>query len=158
MENIKQYIKEVIQRLSEREYDAPSEIIDVLQNRLEMFPIQRYISHFKSINSIPPSYEVNLHNGEKFIIAYESFSLVAKIGSKDYFLNGDVDEKNYAIKHINRLLTGPKSKPEEEDLEDLEDMGPAKGASKAPKAPPLDLPLPPPPPPPPPGGGEEPEA
>ena len=154
MKNLKQYIKEEVKRLSEREYDVPSEILDVLQYRLEMNPLNRYISHLKSVNSIPPSYEINLHNGEKFIIAYESFSLIAKIGSKHYFLTGDVDEKNYAIQHINRLLTGPKSKPEEEEIEDLEGTGPTGGSEGPPsKPPPIELPPITPPPPP-----EEPEA
>ena len=85
-----------------------------------MDPIIRYVENLKAINSIPPSYRVFLHNGESFDIIYEDFSLLAKVGSKEYFLN-DIDEKNYAIKHINRLLTGSKVKPEDEDEDD--DLG-----------------------------------
>ena len=118
MKTLKQYIREEITKLQEREYDAPPEILDTLKNRLKMDPLNRYISHFKAVNSIPPSYEIVLHNGESFKIVYEDFSLLAKIGSKEYFLN-DTDEKNYAIKDINRLLTTSKVKPEEEGEEDL---------------------------------------
>ena len=124
MKKLKQYIREEIQKLSEREYDAPSEILDTLKNRLELNPLIRYIDYFKAVNSIPPSYRVFLHNGEFFDIIYEDFSLLAKVGSKEYFLN-DIDERNYAIKDINRLLTGAKVKPEDEEgEEDLEDLPP----------------------------------
>ena len=117
MKNLKQYIKEEVTRLSEKQYPAPPEIIDVLKNRLKMNPLIRYVENLKAVNSIPPSYRVFLVNGECFDIIYEDFSLLAKIGSKEYFLN-DISEKNYAIKHINRLLTLAKVKPEEgeEDL------------------------------------------
>ena len=118
MKNLKQYIKEELTRLQEKEYNAPPELLDVLKNRLKLNPINRYINNFKAVNSIPPSYEVFLHNGESFIIIYEDFSLMAKIGSKEYYLN-DIDEKNYAIKDINRLLIGAKVKPEDEEGGDL---------------------------------------
>ena len=146
MRNIKKYIKEEIKRLSERDYDAPSEILDALQNRLRIDPLNRYIDYLKAVNSIPPSYEIFLHNGESFLIIYEDFSLLCKIGSKEYFLN-DIDEKNYAIQHINRLLTGKKPNPEEE-LEDLEGGG--GGGAPSPKPPGPSIPLPPLPGPPPP--------
>ena len=123
MKNLKQYIKEEITRLSEKQYAAPLEILDVLRNKLRLNPLIRYIENLKAVNSIPPSYRVFLLNGEFFDIIYEDFSLLAKIGSKEYFLN-DIDEKNYAIKHINRLLIGVKVKPEEEEGEEgEEDMG-----------------------------------
>ena len=120
MKNLKQYIKEEVTRLQETQYPAPPEILDALKNKLKMDPLIRYVENLKAVNSIPPSYRVFLHNGEFFDIIYEDFSLLAKIGSKEYFLN-DIDEKNYAIKHINRLLTGTKVKPEDEDGE--EDLG-----------------------------------
>ena len=124
MKSLKQYIKEEITKLQEVEYEAPAEILDVLRDRLKMDPLTRYIEKFKAINSIPPSYRVFLHNGEFFDIIYEDFSLLAKVGSKEYFLN-DIDERNYAIKDINRLLTGAKVKPEDEEgEEDLEDLPP----------------------------------
>ena len=124
MKSLKQYIKEEIIRLREEQYPAPPEILDVLRNRLKLNPLIRYIENLKAVNSIPPSYRVFLLNGEFFDIIYEDFSLLAKVGSKEYFLN-DIDERNYAIKDINRLLTGAKVKPEDEEgEEDLEDLPP----------------------------------
>jgi len=128
MKNLKQYIKEEITRLQETQYPAPPEILDALKNKLKMDPIIRYVENLKAVNSIPPSYRIFLHNGEFFDIIYEDFSLLVKVGSKEYFLN-DIDEKNYAIKDINRLLIGSKVKPEgeegEEDLEgDIPDLPP----------------------------------
>tara|TARA_R110002050_G_scaffold204762_2_gene340598 strand:+ start:288 stop:695 length:408 start_codon:yes stop_codon:yes gene_type:complete len=114
MKSLKKYIKEEITRLREEQYPAPPEILDALQNKLKLDPIIRYVENLKAVNSVPPSYRVFLHKGEFFDIVYEDFSLLVKIGSKEYFLN-DIDEKNYAIQHINRLLTGSKVKPEEED-------------------------------------------
>ena len=136
MKNLKQYIKEEITRLSEKQYAAPLEILDVLRNKLRLNPLIRYIENLKAVNSIPPSYRVFLLNGEFFDIIYEDFSLLAKIGSKEYFLN-DIDEKNYAIKHINRLLIGVKVKPEEEEGEEgEEDMGGDMGGDIPPLQPP----------------------
>ena len=49
------------------------------------------------------------------MIYYEDFSLMVKIGSKKYYL-GDLEEKNLAINHINKLLTDPRvSNGEETD-------------------------------------------
>ena len=138
MKNLKQYIKEELTKLQEREYNAPPEVLDVVKNRLKVNPINRYVDYFKAVNSIRPSYEVFLHNGESFIIIYEDFSLMAKIGSKEYYLN-DIDEKNYAIQHINRLLTGPKMKPGEGEEGDEEEADTGGGLPSLP-------PLPPPPP------------
>lgn len=136
MKNLKQYIKEEIIKLQETQYPAPPEILDALKNKLKMDPIIRYVENLKAVNSIPPSYRIFLHNGESFDIIYEDFSLLAKIGSKEYFLN-DIDEKNYAIKHINRLLIGVKVKPEEEEGEEgEEDMGGDMGGDIPPLPPP----------------------
>ena len=117
MKNLKQYIKEEIVKIQEEQYPAPPEILDVLRDKLKLNPLIRYIEKLKAVNSVPPSYRVFLHNGEFFDIIYEDFSLLAKIGSKEYFLN-DIDEKNYAIKDINRLLTLSKVKPEDEEGEE----------------------------------------
>ena len=123
MKSLKKYIKEEIIKLSERQFPIPPKILDVLKNKLKMDPLIRYVENLKAVNSIPPSYRVFLINGEYFDLIDENFSLLVKIGSKEYFLN-DIDEKNYAIKHINRLLIGSKIKPEnEEDEEDGEDSG-----------------------------------
>jgi len=118
MKKLRKLIKEEIIRLQEKQYPVPPEILDVLKNKLKLNPLIRYIENLKAVNSVPPSYRAFLLNGQFFDIIYEDFSLLVKIGSKEYFLN-DIDEKNYAIQHINRLLTGSKVKPEgeEEDLE-----------------------------------------
>ena len=141
MKNLKQYIKEEISKLQEAEYNAPSEILDTLKNRLELNPLIRYIDYLKAVNSVPPSYRIFLHNEEFFDIIYRDFSLMAKIGSKEYYLD-QKDETNLAIKHINRLLTGPKMRPGEP--EDEEDMDTPTTPAKKPAAP--SLPSPPPPP------------
>ena len=124
MKSLKKYIKEEITRLSEKQFPAPPKILDVLKNKLKMDPLIRYVENLKAVNSIPPSYRVFLHNGEFFDIIDEDFSLMVKIGSKEYYLN-NVSEKNYAIQHINRLLIGSKIKPEDEEEEDMggDDVG-----------------------------------
>jgi|TARA_B110000902_G_scaffold259263_1_gene330301 hypothetical protein len=123
MKSLKKYIKEEITRLSERQFPIPPKILDILKNKLKMDPLIRYVENLKAVNSIPPSYRVFLINGESFDLIDEDFSLLVKIGSKEYFLN-DIDEKNYAIKHINRLLTGSKIKPEDEKEEMGGDLPP----------------------------------
>jgi len=123
MKRLKKLIKEEIIKLQEKQYPVPPEILDVLKNKLKLNPLIRYVENLKAINSVPPSYRAFLLNGEFFDIIYEDFSLLVKIGSKEYFLN-DIDEKNYAIQHINRLLTGSKVKPEDEEGEEGgEDLG-----------------------------------
>ena len=141
MKNLKQYIKEEIQKLSERKYNVPSEILDVLKNRLKINPLVRYIDYLKAVNSIPPSYRVFLHNGEFFDIIREDFSLMAKIGSKEYYLN-DIDEKNYAIKQINRLLTGPKMKSDRDEEEDGDEKDISPPSPSTPPPPPTPTPEP----------------
>ena len=160
MKSLKQYIREEVQRLSEVEYDAPPEILDTLK-QLRVEPVDRYVSHFKAVNSIPPSYEVYLHNGEFFTLIFEQYSMVVKVGHEEHWL-GDVGGKNEATKDINRLLTGPKMRPKKgEEGEEGEGEGglpplpsPPKGASAPkPPSPPKDEPSPEPEPKP-----EEPEA
>ena len=98
-----------------------------------MDPLIRYVDKLKAQNSIPPSYTVFLLNGSTFDIYFEDFSLLIKIGSKEYFV-GDLEERSEAIEEINRLLT---QKPipsfgggEEEDIEGEAPAGeaPAGGA------------------------------
>ena len=88
---------------------------------LKLDPLVRYVDTLKAANTIPPSYEVRLLNGTSFMIYYEDFSLMVKIGSKKYYL-GDVKEKNAAIDNINKLLTDPKISKggEMDDSEDTE--------------------------------------
>jgi hypothetical protein len=81
-----------------------------------MYPLIRFIKSLKAINSIPPSYRIFILNGQFFDIIYEDYSLKVKIENKEYYL-GDMDERNYAKKHLNRLLTKPIIKTGEEEIE-----------------------------------------
>ena len=143
-------IKKVIKRLVEAEvtkrYPMPPEIKDALENKLKMNPIPRFVNNLKAVNSIPASYRIFLHNNQFFDIIYEEFSLMVKIGTKEYYL-ADLQERNTAIKDINRLLTGSIMKKQGEE----EETSPPKGGGGTP--PPPSLPSIPPPTPP-----DEPEA
>ena len=121
MKQLREHIKKTISRLAEEKYQAPAEIVDALKMDLMLNPLIRYVKELKAANTIPPSYEVRLLNGTSFMIYYEEFSLMIKIGTKEYYL-GDEKEKNFAIKYINKLLTDPKiGKGEETDsMEDTE--------------------------------------
>ena len=115
MKQLREHIKKTISRLAEEKYQAPAEIVDALKMDLMLNPLIRYVKELKAANTVPPSYEVRLLNGTSFMIYYEEFSLMVKIGSKKYYL-GDVKEKNAAIDNINKLLTDPKiGKGEETD-------------------------------------------
>ena len=121
MKNIKNIILEELTRLTEKNYQAPPEIIDALKEKLKMNPLIRYVDSLKAVNSLPPSYEVRLLNGQSFDIYYEDFSLMVKIGSKEYYLM-DMSERNEAMTHINKLLTiqpiTPFTAPEGEEEEE----------------------------------------
>jgi len=123
----------------------PPEIKDALENKLKMNPLPRFVKNLKAVNSIPASYRVFLHNNQFFDIIYEEYSLMVKVKTNEYYI-ADLDERNYAIKDINRLLTGPiKKKDEEEEEEDF--VAPPKPKSKPPTPPPAAAaPSPPPPP------------
>lgn len=110
MKLIREQIKKEITRLMEEKYTAPVEIVDALKKDLKLNPLIRYVDTLKAANTVPPSYEVRLLNGTSFMIYYETFSLMVKIGAKKYFL-GDVEELHLAKDHINRLLTVPKFNP-----------------------------------------------
>jgi hypothetical protein len=115
MKQLREHIKKTISRLAEEKYQAPAEIVDALKMDLMLNPLIRYVKELKAANTVPPSYEIRLLNGTSFMIYYEDFSLMVKIGTKEYYL-GDEKEKNFAIKHINKLLTDPKiGKGEETD-------------------------------------------
>ena len=149
MKNLKEYIKKEIKSLIEnkivKRYDIPEEIKDALENKLEMYPLIRFVSNLKAVNSIPPSYRVFLLNGNHFDIIYEDYSLMVKIDKTEYYL-ADLDERNYAKKHINRLLVDPIMKTGDEEAEDAATDTPS------------PTPTPPPPPPTPTPEPEEPEA
>ena len=118
MKNLREYIKKEIKFLKEQKvkkrYPMPPEIKDALENKLKMFPLIRFVKNLKAVNSIPPSYRIFLLNGQHFDIIYEDYSLMVKIGIDEYYL-ADLDERNYAIKHINRLMTKPIMKTGEEE-------------------------------------------
>ena len=149
MKNLTKYIKKEIKSLIEnkivKRYDIPEEIKDALENQLEMYPLIRFFNNLKAVNSIPPSYRVFLLNGNHFDIIYEDYSLMVKIDKTEYYL-ADLDERNYAKKHINRLLVDPIMKTGDEEAEDT--------ATDIPSP----TPTPPPPPPTPTPEPEEPEA
>ena len=143
MKNLKEYIKKEIKSLIEnkivKRYDMPEEIKDALENQLEMYPLIRFVSNLKAVNSIPPSYRVFLLNGNHFDIIYEDYSLMVKIDKTEYYL-ADLDERNYAKKHINRLLVDPIMKTGDEEAEDTATASPS--PTPAPPLPPPPTPTP----------------
>jgi len=113
-EQIKKEIKKLSEELGMRKYPLPAEIRRSLERDLKMRPLIRYVANVKAANTIPPSYMIFLHNGQSFALYIEQTSIVAKIGSKSYYLmNGD--ETSEAIKELNRLLTQPIPSSGEED-------------------------------------------
>jgi len=122
-EQIKKEIKKISEELGMRKYPLPTEIRRSLERDLKMRPLIRYVNNVKAANTIPPSYMVFLHNGQSFQLYIEQTSIVAKIGSKSYWLmNGD--ETAEAVKELNRLLTQPiPSSGEEDDGETAGDEG-----------------------------------
>ena len=120
MKKIEEYIKNQINQLREAEiikkYPIPPEIEDTLVNKLRMNPLIRFVKNLKAVNSIPPSYRVFLLNDQYFDIILESYSLKVKIGIDEYWL-GDIEDKNYAVKHINKLMTSDIIQPPEEPEE-----------------------------------------
>ena len=116
-EQIKKEIKRISEELGKRKYPLPTEIRRSLERDLKMRPLIRYVANVKAANTIPPSYTIFLHNGQSFALYIEQTSLVAKIGTKSYYLmNGD--ERAEAIKELNRLLTQPIPTSGEEDTGD----------------------------------------
>ena len=117
-----------------KKYDIPPEIKDALENKLKMSPLIRFVKNLKAVNSIPPSYRIFLLNGQHFDIYYEDYSLMAKIGVDEYYL-ADLEERNYAVKHINRLMTKPIPKIGDDQAADA-------GGTATPPASPADEPTP----------------
>ena len=122
MKQLRKHIREEISRLmAEEKYAAPQEITDALKMVLKLDPLVRYVDTLKAANTLPPSYEVRLLNGTSFMIYYEDFGLMIKIGTKDYYLD-DAKELLMAKKHINKLLTDPQMKnPGEEPTDTPEE-------------------------------------
>jgi len=116
-EHIRKEIKKIAEELGMRKYPLPTEIKTTLERDLKLRPLIRYVNNAKAANTIPPSYRIFLHNGQDFDLYIEETSIVAKIGSKSYWLmNGD--ETAEAIKELNRLLTQPIPSSGEEDTGD----------------------------------------
>ena len=116
-EHIRKEIKKIAEELGMRSYPLPTEIKMALERDLKLRPLIRYIENVKAANTVPPSYTVFLHNGRSFALYIEQTSIVAKIGTKKYWLmNGD--ETAEAIKALNRILTQPIPSSGEEDTGD----------------------------------------
>jgi hypothetical protein len=122
-EHIKKEIRNIAEELGMRSYPLPTEIKMALERDLKLRPLIRYVNNVKAANTVPPSYTVFLHNGQSLSLYIEQTSIVAKIGSKSYWLM-NADETNEAIKELNRLLTQPiPSSGEEDDGETAGDEG-----------------------------------
>ena len=113
-EQIRKEIKKLYEELGMRKYPLPTEIKMSLERDLKLRPLIRYVNNVKAANTIPPSYKIFLHNGQDFDLYIEERSIVAKIGSKTYYLM-DREENAEAIKELNRLLTQPIPTSGEED-------------------------------------------
>jgi hypothetical protein len=106
MKTLREHIKREIKNLMEEKYPTPPEILGALEHDLKLKPIVRYVDTIKAVNSIPPSYEVFLHNTQSFTLSVAETAIFATINSKEYWLN-DSREINEGIKELNRLLTQP---------------------------------------------------
>ena len=123
-----------------KKYEIPPEIKEVLEDKLKLKPLIRFVEGLKAVNSIPPSYRIFLLNGQDFFIIYEEAGLMAKIGINEYYLD-HFQERNYAVKEINKLLTQPKMRAgDQEDTSDLEPPDPTAGGPTPPPSPPADEP------------------
>ena len=121
MKQLREQIRKEIVKLSEelgmKKYPLPLEIRKSLVQDLKLKPLIRYVKNVKAANTVPPSYMIFLHNGQDFDLYIEERSIVAKIGSKTYYLM-DREENAEAIKELNRLLTQPIPTSGEEDSEE----------------------------------------
>jgi len=110
MSKLRTYIRKQIQSLHEQKsYPVPLELMDLMKGELKMSPLKRYVNNIKAVNSIPPSYKIFLHNGQDFDIIYlgdQENNFKVRIADKEYDLLV-MDDKNYAIDALNRLLTAP---------------------------------------------------
>ena len=143
MKNLNQIIKEEVRNLKKEQterYSIPPEIVVVLEDKLKMSPLIRFVKDVKALNSIPPAYKIIMHNDQYFDIYYESFSLMVKIQAREYYLM-DMEERSNAVEHINRLMTirpVPSvlpSEEEDEEIEDFENETPPEGEESPPPPP-----------------------
>ena len=113
-EQIRKEIRKLSEELGMRKYPLPVEIRNTLVNDLKLRPLIRYVNNVKAANTVPPSYMIFLHNGQSFQLYIEKMSIIAKIGSKSYYL-ADMEENAAAIEELNRLLTQPIPSTGDED-------------------------------------------
>tara|TARA_B110000908_G_scaffold172157_1_gene238040 strand:+ start:2558 stop:2989 length:432 start_codon:yes stop_codon:yes gene_type:complete len=118
MKVLRKHIRKEISSLMEMKYPAPVEILGALKDDLKLSPVVRYVDHIKAVNSVPPSYEIFLHNTQSFYLIIEHSSIVARIGAKEYWLG--MGESQLAQSELNRLLTQPLP-PKVEDPNDVSD-------------------------------------
>ena len=118
MKQLREQIRKEIVKLSEelgmKKYPLPLEIRKSLVQDLKLKPLIRYVKNVKAANTVPPSYMIFLHNGQSFQLYIEKMSIIAKIGSKSYYL-ADMEENAAAIEELNRLLTQPIPSTGDED-------------------------------------------
>ena len=118
MKLLKEQIRKEIVKLSEelgmKKYPLPLEIRKSLVQDLKLKPLIRYVKNVKAANTVPPSYMIFLHNRQSFQLYIEKMSIIAKIGSKSYYL-ADMEENAAAIEELNRLLTQPIPSTGDED-------------------------------------------
>ena len=118
MKLLKEQIRKEIVKLSEelgmKKYPLPLEIRKSLVQDLKLKPLIRYVKNVKAANTVPPSYMIFLHNGQSFQLYIEKMSIIAKIGSKSYYL-ADMEENAAAIEELNSLLTQPIPSTGDED-------------------------------------------
>ena len=127
MDALKNYIrKQVTKRIMEQqdqEFVAVPYIIQPILKTIGLYPFARYVQEVKHANTVPPSEEVTLKNGEKFFVYLDKEDKQIEIGGEKFFFD---DERNhYLIRDkINDLLTRPKLKGGEEAPEETPEEEP----------------------------------
>lgn len=135
MDALKNYIRKQVTNMMEQqnqEFVAVPYIVQPILKIIGLYPFARYVQEVKHANTIPPSEEVILKNGEKFFIYLDKEDKQIEIGGEKFFFD---DERNhYLIRDkINDLLKRPKLKggetaeetPEEEPEEETPSEEPA---------------------------------
>jgi hypothetical protein len=118
MEAIRNYIREQIIKTMEQNdktfVPIPYHVQPILKN-IGLFPFDRYVSEVKHANTVPPSEEINLINGNKFFIYFGEDKEI-EIGGEKFFLS---DKRNhYLIRDkVNDLLTQGKISTDSPDEE-----------------------------------------
>lgn len=134
MDALKNYIRKQVTKIMEQqnqEFVAVPYIVQPILKTIGLYPFARYIQEVKHANTIPPSEEVTLKNGEKFFIYLDREDKQIEIGGEKFFFD---DERNYYLirDKINDLLKRPKLKggetaetPEETPEEEPEEETPS---------------------------------